>query len=183
MSEKEPSQEQLRRDYEAALSRVSQVIRSHNNAIRLVDAKAVSNARTLAELQAICTSLRDSTATSTERLADKLDLLVDLARDSRADMRQALSELRAANDRLGVQRDEIKALLATDRYTPTHVPLPPRETETEPEEGISVRHGKLTASFGFGTIWGAVKKYGGYVGWASGGLTAMWHGARHFLGH
>lgn len=181
------------RDFEAVLSRVSQVIRSHTNAIRLVDAKEVSNARTLGELQAICTSLRDSSATGAERLADKLDLLVDLARDSRSDMRQALSELRAANDKLGVQRDEIKNLLMSDRYTPTHVPLLPRDPPPPPDEpdGITISHGKVRASFGVMTAWNGAKKHSG---WISTGVVAVWHFAGdhvvtafralwNFLGH
>ena len=171
------------RDFEAALTRLSQVIRSHTHAIKLVDAKEVANAKLLSDLLALSGSLRDSSAAAADRVSGKVDVLIDLARDSRTDLRAALSELRAANDRLGVTRDEIAQLKLSDRFTPTSVPLPREETRDSPPDGISVRHGKIRASFGLAEVWSGVKRFGPAVGWISGAATAAWHAFRHFLGH
>lgn len=135
-------------------------MRSQTNAIRLVDAKEIANAKLLSELLQLASSHREASAARDERAIDKLDLLIDVARDSRADTRQVLAELRAQSEQLGVQRSRIEELLQSDRYTPTHVPLPPREDETRssPPEGISVHRGKITASFGLASLWTVTRK-------------------------
>ncbi len=175
------------RDFEALASRLSQVIRANTNTLRQVHAIEMANAKAIAELQATSSSLRASSASSADLQSGKVDIVIELLRDSRASTRDLLSEARATNEKLGVTQDEISQLRMSDRYTPMSVPLLPKprdeEATQEPLEGITVRNGRLQGSVGLGTLWQAARRHGPTLGWVSGAFTAAWHALKHFIGH
>lgn len=175
MPSDEPKPQPTWRDYESLVSHLTSVVRSNTHTLRLVHANGVTAAKLLAEGISLSSALRDSSGANADRVAGKLDILIDLARDTRSSSRDAVSESRATNDRLGVLREDVGKLRG-DLSGPH--PTMSREELEGPEAGLNERDLKT-----LGKLWRAVKQHGPTVGWLSGAATAAWHTFRHFLGH
>jgi hypothetical protein len=166
------------------ISSVARAIASQTAAIRLVEQKTLALVRMGDRLEALEAFLRDSSSHDAEVKA-LVQTVVELSRDTRSDVRDALKLLYATQDRLQNQREKLGEM--EERWTPARgipiyvPPAPPVEPEEIPD-GISKRG--LHLNWDTFLVWGwkVAKVLGPLV--AASGVTALYYALRQrFLGH
>jgi hypothetical protein len=179
------------------VQRLGQVVSANTNTLRLIHAENRTAVVKADEILQLLSSLRGSSASSAEHVADKIDIAIEVLRDLRADARQLLQETRATNESLGVTQEEISQFRRDQ--TPTHPPaytpalgvpvyippppplLPPAKVENDsPPDGITIAKGKIKGSVDLSWLWTGVKKIGPWLGIPGG--AAVWHFIRHLFG-
>lgn len=108
-------------------TQIARAIRSHTNAIRLLDAKVVAIARSDGEILSALSSRQAHDSAEADLLRERVDLALEVSRDARDAAREILRVLRDQGHELDEVEDRLKGKIEDlgDRITPLSVPLVP----------------------------------------------------------
>lgn len=170
-------------------SLVTRAIRSHTNAIRLLDAKVVATAKAEGEILSALSSQRERQSGDADLIRERVDLALEVARDARDAIREVLRVLRDQGHDIGQVEDRLADKLEQlgDRFTPQSVPLlPANQTGPVPvlvedhEEKLKRTIGAAVVELGKRALPHALKAVGAGLG--AGTAYKALEAIRHALG-